>query len=118
MRCVCCTYCVIAAFPKCMNCRPAANTAEAAPPLIPRPQVIIEKYYNRLTQDFDTNKRVCEEIAVIQSKRLRNKIAGFSTVMRHGLSSGLVSSAELAWECSAWREACSYLVPSFLACST
>ena len=46
----------------------------------PHTQVIIEKYYNRLTQDFDTNKRLCEEIAVIQSKRLRNKIAGFTTV--------------------------------------
>jgi len=35
---------------------------------------IIEKYY------FDTNKRVAEEVAIIQSKRLRNKIAGFTTV--------------------------------------
>lgn len=43
-------------------------------------QVIIEKYYNRLTMDFDTNKRMVEEIAIIQSKRLRNKIAGFTTV--------------------------------------
>jgi small subunit ribosomal protein S17e len=43
-------------------------------------RVIIEKYYGRLTTDFDTNKRVCEEIAVIQTKRLRNKIAGFTTV--------------------------------------
>lgn len=52
-------------------------TALAAPR---RLQVIIEKYYNRLTLDFDTNKRVCAEIAVIQTKRLRNKIAGFTTV--------------------------------------
>jgi ribosomal protein S17E len=43
-------------------------------------RVIIEKYYGRLTQDFDTNKRVVEEVAVIQTKRLRNKIAGFTTV--------------------------------------
>ena len=40
--------------------------------------MIIEKYYNRLTLDFHTNKRVAEEVAVIQSKRLRNKIAGFT----------------------------------------
>lgn len=43
-------------------------------------RVIIEKYYNRLTLDFDTNKRICEEVAIIQSKRLRNKISGFTTV--------------------------------------
>ena len=45
-------------------------------------RVIIEKYYGRLTMDFDTNKRICEEVAVIQTKRLRNKIAGFTTVRR------------------------------------
>lgn len=45
-------------------------------------RVIIEKYYQRLTLDFDTNKRICEEVAIIQSKRLRNKIAGFTTVSR------------------------------------
>jgi len=42
-------------------------------------RVIIEKYYTRLTLDFQTNKRICEEIAVIPSKILRNKIAGFVT---------------------------------------
>merc|ERR1712168_801046 len=42
-------------------------------------RMIIEKYHVRLTMDFHTNKRICEEIAIIPSKRLRNQIAGFLT---------------------------------------
>lgn len=42
-------------------------------------KVIIEKYYTRLTMDFHTNKRVVEEVAIIPTKPLRNKIAGFVT---------------------------------------
>merc|ERR1712047_42745 len=42
-------------------------------------KLIIEKYYTRLTLDFHVNKRICEEIAIIPSKPLRNKIAGFVT---------------------------------------
>ena len=30
--------------------------------------------------DFQTNKRVCEEVAIIPSKALKNKIAGYTTV--------------------------------------
>jgi ribosomal protein S17E len=37
-------------------------------------KVIIERYYPKLTLDFETNKRICDEIAIIASKRLRNKI--------------------------------------------
>ena len=40
----------------------------------------MEKYYSKLTLDFDINKRVTEDVAIIQTKRLRNKIAGFTTV--------------------------------------
>lgn len=39
---------------------------------------IIEKYYTKLTHDFHTNKRICEEIAVIPSKKMRNRIAGYN----------------------------------------
>lgn len=40
-------------------------------------KVIIERYYPKLTLDFETNKRICDEIAIIASKRLRNKVRGF-----------------------------------------
>merc|ERR1712206_32032 len=42
-------------------------------------RVIIEKYYTKLNLDFHTNKRIIEEVALIPSKPLRNKIAGFIT---------------------------------------
>lgn len=38
-------------------------------------KVIIERYYPRLTLDFEANKRICDEIAIIASKRLRNKVS-------------------------------------------
>jgi len=45
--------------------------------------VLVEKYYTRLTNDFQTNKKIAEDVAIIPSKRLRNKIAGFATVCAH-----------------------------------
>merc|ERR1739838_633080 len=53
-------------------------------------RVIIEKYYTRLTLDFHVNKRVCEEIAIIPSKPLRNKIAGFVTHLMKRIRAGPV----------------------------
>jgi ribosomal protein S17E len=41
-------------------------------------KVIIERYYPKLTLDFETNKRICDEIAIIASKRLRNKVCSLS----------------------------------------
>merc|ERR1711924_455602 len=57
-------------------------------------RVIIEKYYNRLTLDFH-NKRICEEVAIIQSKRVRNKIAGFTTHLMKRIQRGPVRGISL-----------------------
>lgn len=37
-------------------------------------KIIIERYYPRLTLDFEVNKKTCDEVAIISSKRLRNKV--------------------------------------------
>lgn len=51
---------------------------------------MIEKYYTRLTLDFHTNKRICDEIAQIPTKRLRNKVAGFVTHLMKRIQKGPV----------------------------
>lgn len=50
-------------------------------------KVIIERYYPKLTLDFETNKRICDEIAIIASKRLRNKVR-FREMGERGLQVG------------------------------
>lgn len=60
-------------------------------PALTTGQVIIERYYPKLGLDFETNKRICDEVAIIASKRLRNKIAGYAThlyVPIHGIPEG------------------------------
>lgn len=40
---------------------------------------ILDKYGNLFTNDFDKNKALLSQVAVIRSKQLRNKIAGYIT---------------------------------------
>ena len=58
-------------------------------------KVIVEKYYSRLTLDFQVNKKVCDEIAVLPSKRMRNKIAGYVTRLMKRIQRGPVRGISL-----------------------
>mmetsp|Transcript_6198 Transcript_6198/g.8974 ORF Transcript_6198/g.8974 Transcript_6198/m.8974 type:complete len:126 (-) Transcript_6198:50-427(-) len=58
-------------------------------------RTIVEKYYPRLTLDFHTNKRIIDEIAVVPSKRMRNKIAGFTTHLMKRIAKGPVRNISL-----------------------
>ncbi|XP_024443771.2 40S ribosomal protein S17-4-like [Populus trichocarpa] len=56
---------------------------------------VIERYYSRMTLDFHTNKKALEEVAIIPSKRPRNKIAGFSTHLMKQIQKGPVRGISL-----------------------
>ncbi len=43
-----------------------------------------------MTLDFQTNKKICDQVAIIASKRLRNKIAGFTTHLMKRIQKGPV----------------------------
>jgi len=58
-------------------------------------KVIVEKYYSKLTLDFQSNKRLCEEVAVLPSKKMRNKIAGFVTRLMKRIQRGPVRGISL-----------------------
>merc|ERR1712227_907779 len=51
---------------------------------------LFENYEQFLSHDFDTNKRFIVEVSEIQTKSLRNKIAGFTThlVKKHLQNNG------------------------------
>merc|ERR1711959_200185 len=57
--------------------------------------LVTNGFVQRLTLDFQTNKKICEEVASIQSKRLRNKIAGFLTHLMKRISRGPVRGISL-----------------------
>ncbi|CEM17649.1 unnamed protein product [Vitrella brassicaformis CCMP3155] len=58
-------------------------------------RMIVEKYYSKLTLDFQINKKISEEVGIIPSKRLRNKIAGFVTHLMKRIQKGPVRGISL-----------------------
>merc|ERR1712127_1024197 len=58
-------------------------------------RTIVEKYYPRLTTDFHTNKRIIDEVAILPSKRMRNKVAGFTTHLMRRIAKGPVRGISL-----------------------
>ena len=67
-------------------------------------RVIIEKFYPRCTLDFHTNKRLCEEIAIIPSKRLRNKIAGYVQLLECSAPGGVCIVVRVCGQCGSVLE--------------
>lgn len=55
---------------------------------------ILKKYPNKFTTDFDENKNLVEEVVIISSKTLRNKLAGYITGYCNRLE-GEVEQAEV-----------------------
>ena len=56
---------------------------------------VIEKYYIKLTHDFDVNKKILDYVAKISTKRLRNKIAGYTTHLMKRIQKGPVKGISL-----------------------
>ena len=56
---------------------------------------IVEKYYNKLTRDYYSNKRVVVDIGTIPSRRLRNKISGYTTHLMKRIARGPVHGISL-----------------------
>ena len=44
---------------------------------------LLEKYPDKFSSDFDENKEAIKKLAVVRSKLLRNKIAGYITSYLH-----------------------------------
>lgn len=47
---------------------------------------LLEKYPDRFSVDFEENKKIIKEIAIVRSKILRNRIAGYITSYLHKAS--------------------------------
>ena len=41
--------------------------------------ILLERYHDRFTEDFEKNKKALERLAIITSKQLKNELAGYIT---------------------------------------
>ena len=55
----------------------------------------MEKYFQKLTTDFQINKKVTSDVALLPSKRMRNKVAGYVTVLMKRIQRGPVRGISL-----------------------
>jgi hypothetical protein len=67
--------------------------------------------------DFQVNKKILDEVTIIQSKRLRNKIAGFTTHLMKRISRGPVRGISFKLQ-EEERERRDNFVPEFSALDT
>jgi small subunit ribosomal protein S17e len=58
-------------------------------------KILLEKYYQKLTNDFHTNKKILSEVGQVPTKKLRNKIAGFATHLMKRIQKGPVKGISL-----------------------
>ena len=56
---------------------------------------VVESYFSKLGTDFYDNKRLISDVTVMNSKKLRNKIAGYSTHLMKRLAKGSVRGVSL-----------------------
>lgn len=43
---------------------------------------LINKYGNKFSEDFEKNKKILEELNIIEDKSVRNKIAGYIVTLK------------------------------------
>lgn len=56
---------------------------------------IIEKFYGKLSNDFYLNKKIVEQVSDAQTKKIRNKIAGYTTLLLKRIQKGPVKGISL-----------------------
>ena len=56
---------------------------------------VIEKYFAKLNRDFYSNKRVVLDVTIATSKKLKNKISGYTTHIMKRLAKGPVRGISL-----------------------